>query len=325
MRIAFLGNFQVDYTSETHHKKSLEALGHQVVPLQEGSVNALQVWQEAINSDMFVWVHTHGWKTSTVGKFSMESVLKDIKKDGIPSVTYHLDLWFGLDREKDLQTDSVYKDIEYFFTCDKQMAEWFNRETNVKGRYLPAGVFQDEMNNPPKEREYKYDVAFVGSKGYHPEWPYRPKLINWLKQTYGDRFVHVGGDGEIGTTRGEELNKLYAETKVVVGDTLCLNFDYPHYWSDRLYETIGRGGFLIFPYIKGLEEEYTVDNSKGSNDSFELVTYKYNDFEGLKESIDMFIELDSEREAIRQNGFKRTVKDHTYLSRWRTIIDEVTK
>ena len=33
MRIAFLGNFLVDYTSETHHAKSLGELGHQVTSL----------------------------------------------------------------------------------------------------------------------------------------------------------------------------------------------------------------------------------------------------------------------------------------------------
>lgn len=330
MKIAFLGNFRVDFTSETHHKKSLEALGHEVIPLQENQATAEEILDAGLKADMFVWVHTHGWATKGM---SMQMVLNYLKEAGVPSVTYHLDLWFGLKRQRDLDTDPVYKHIEYFFTCDKQMSDWFNENTNVKGRYLPAGVFQEELNNPDYPREFKYDVAFVGSKQYHPEWPYRPKLINWLKETYGDRFVHVGNDGQIGQTRGEDLNRLYAETKVVVGDTLCLNYDYPYYWSDRLYETIGRGGFIIFPQITGIQDEYSTYDFKVDDDMFwdrepdpvELVTYEYNNFNMLKERIDLWLERDDKREEIRRNGYERTIKDHTYVKRWEEIIKEVTK
>ena len=45
-----------------------------------------------------------------------------------------------------------------------------------------------------------------------------------------------GGDG-LGVVRGEKLNQLYADSKIVIGDSLSLNFDYPGYWSDRIYET----------------------------------------------------------------------------------------
>lgn len=319
MRITFLGNFRVSYSSENHHKLSLEALGHKVIALQEGCVDAYQVWAEAIKSDMFVWVHTHGWKTPSVGKFTMEAVLEDIRKDNIPSVAYHLDLWLGLKRQEDLLTDTVYKNIEYFFTCDKLMADWFNSNTGVKGRYLPAGVFDLEANNPEPDREYKYDVAFVGSKAYHDEWPYRAKLVDWLSKTYGDRFIHVGPDGT-GVKRGQELNDFYAETKVVVGDTLCLNFDYPYYWSDRLYETIGRGGFIIFPYIEGLEDNYILGSGLGA----ELVTYDYGNFRMLKKRINEYIKKDTKREKIRRAGFERTMADHTYRKRWEQIIEAVS-
>lgn len=330
MRIVFLGNFQVDYSSETHHKKSLEALGHEVIALQEAQVTSEKVLEESMNSDMLVWVHTHGW--STPGTLGMGAVLQFLKKANIPTVTYHLDLWFGLNRQKDLETDPIYKSIEYFFTCDKKMADWFNEETNVKGVYLPAGVFQDDMRldlDAPKTR----DVIFVGSKGYHPEWPYRPKLINWLRETYGSRFTHVGGDGDTGTVRGEALTQLYNQTKVVVGDSLVLGFDYPYYWSDRLYETAGRGGFQIFPQITGIQDQYVTYDFKVDDGGFwdqapapvELVTYPFDDFRILKERIDYYLEHDKEREEIRKNAYERTLRDHTYLSRWQTILDTIER
>lgn len=319
MRITFLGNFTVDYSSETHHKKSLEALGHEVIALQETQATSEHILEEAMNSDMFVWVHTHGWNTP--GTLGMSAVLTFLKKAKIPSLTYHLDLWFGLQRQKDLEQDPIYKNIEYFFTCDKKMADWFNKETDVKGVYLPAGVFQDEVQ-PRDDREKTRDVIFVGSKGYHPEWPYRPQLITWLKGNYGDRFTHVGGDGETGTVRGQALNDMYNSTKVVVGDSLVINFDYPYYWSDRLYETIGRGGFIIFPYITGLEREFELQESEDDGKG-ELVTYQFGNFGQLKELIDYYLTHDEEREAIQKRGYERVMRDHTYVKRWQYIIDRV--
>lgn len=311
MKVVFLGNFGVDFSSESHHKKSLEALGHDVVPLQEGTANSEQILDQALEADMFVWVHTHGWETP--GPLTMKTVLKTLKKAGVPTVTYHLDLWFGLRRQADLDRDSVYKDIEHFFTVDKKMADWFNDNTEVKGHYIQAGVFDQETGVALRDH-WINDVIFVGSKGYHPEWPYRPQLINWLISTYGDKFKHFGGDGR-GVVRGLPLNSLYANTKVVVGDSLCINYTYPYYWSDRVYETLGRGGFIIHPYIEGMDEHF--------EDRKHLVFYEFGNFDQLKGLIDYYIEHEDEREAIRLAGHEHVKNNHTYKQRWQSIINEI--
>lgn len=312
MKITFLGNFGVDYSSENHHKRSLEALGHEVIALQEGQVSGENVLEAAQSCQMFVWVHTHGWVTPG---FNMVAVLDHLKDLNIPTVTYHLDLWFGIERQKDLENDEFYKHIGHFFTVDKLMADWFNEHTEVKGHYLRAGVFGEECNIDPDDNPLAktHEIIFVGSRGYHPEWQWRPQLIDWLKQTYGDRFEHYGGDG-LGTIRGQELNHLYQTTKVVVGDSLVLNFDYPYYWSDRVYETMGRGGFLLMPEIKGLYEEFTPN---------ELATFKFGDFDDLKKKIDFYLKNDVYRDAMRRNGHHKVKHNYTYKHRWATILKEL--
>ena len=249
-RVVFLGNFGVDYSSETHHANSIESLGHTVVRLQERRAKSKVILAEALESDLFIWVHTHNWDTP--GSLSMEEVLIRLKQRGIPTVTYHLDLWFGLKRQKDLEQDSFYKTIGHFFATDKLMTDWFNQNTNVKGHFIPAGVYDKEcyLHKNYDTNNFTQDVIFVGSKGYHPEWQYRPKLIDFLKETYGTKFTHVGGDGDTGTVRGHELNKTYAQSKIAVGDSLNIDFNYPYYSSDRLFESTGRGGFTIYPRIK---------------------------------------------------------------------------
>lgn len=328
MKITLLGNFYVDYTSETHHKKSLEALGHEVIALQEGRATSDQVLEAAQNSQLFIWIHTHGWDTP--GTIGMKKVLDILKDAGIPTLSYHLDLWLGLERQKDIYKDDVWN-IEYFFTADKNFAEWLCNNTKIKGRYMPAGVFHEECVMLPPDNGEKFDVIFVGSKGYHPEWPYRPKLINWLQDTYGDRFAHFGGDG-LGVVRGMDLNQTYSNAKVVVGDTLCINYNYPNYFSDRLFETTGRGGALIFPYIDGLENLFNITDTSlvGAYSEYdegtpftEVITYKFNHFKELKEKIDNLIDDANVRESVRRNGFFRTKENHTYKHRWEAILKEV--
>jgi len=309
--IVFLGNFRVDYTTESHHVKTLESMGHKVIKLQETEAKSEEVLAAARKSDLFIWVHTHGWKTP--GRLTMSNVLKQLKNEKIPTMTYHLDLWFGLKRQKDLSSDPVYKEIGHFFTVDSKMADWFNKKTNVKGHYIPAGVFDKEAIYKPT-KTLSHEVVFVGSKRYHPEWKYRSQLIDWLQSTYNKRFEHWGNDG-IKTIRGKNLNHLYASTKIVVGDTLCPNFSYPNYWSDRVYETLGRGGFIIHPYISGMEKEFT--------DKEHLVFYEYKNFKQLKELIDYYLEHDEEREKIRISGHNLVKEKYTYKNRWEHILKEL--
>jgi len=312
MKIAFVGNFDVSYSSENHHASSLETLGHEVVKLQEAKTRTETILEIAMDCDILVWVHTHGWVTE--GAIDVGMLFRLLKKSGVITLSYHLDLWLGIKRQKDLEADPFYKEIEHFFATDKLMADWFNSFTKVKGHYIPAGVYDKEVYIDRTPHQFTNDVIFVGSKGYHSEWKYRPKLINHLSETFGSKFTHIGGDGA-GTVRGAELNSLYGSSKVAVGDTLCLNFKYPYYFSDRLFESTGRGAFTIFPYITGIEDNFVIDK--------EIVTYKFDDFNELDEKIRYYLENETEREQIRLAGHERTKKEHTYLHRWTAILERV--
>ena len=74
--IVFLGNFEVSYSSENHHASSLESLGHTVTKLQERKAKTQTILEKALESDLFIWVHTHGWET--VGNITMDDVLKQL-------------------------------------------------------------------------------------------------------------------------------------------------------------------------------------------------------------------------------------------------------
>jgi len=306
MRVCFLGNFRVPHTSENDYLWTMrEKLGFDVVPLQETAVSGEMIERAASKADVFMWVHTHGWNTP--GR-SMCDVLKNLKKKGITTFAYHLDLYMGLIRWREYSQHDYFK-VDHFFTVDKLMADWLNDNTETNGHFIRPGVIERDCRI--NDSRITRDIVFVGSYRYHPEWPYRKALINWLRKTYGDRFELWGPQGA-GPVRGAALNALYAETKIVIGDTLCVGFDYPYYTSDRAYEVLGRGGFLIHPRIKGMAEEL-----QGGQD---LVYYTYNDVAELNMLIDYYLTHDSEREAIRQHGHTKVISNYTYTHRLREIF-----
>lgn len=297
MHIALVGNFIVNYTTENYYKQALEALGHSVKVFQEGT-DITGVY------DILVWSHTSHKDT--------QKTVEYIKRTGVKTVAYHLDLFHNIARPDDYSLTGGYiQNIDYFFSVDPLLVEWINKNTKNKAYYLPAGVGHKECYNLNVQKK-RYDIVFTGTYNYHTEWPYRRKLINHLRSSYRFNFYHFGNDG-IKLIREKELNEVLQSSKVVIGDTLCLNFSHDYYYSDRLFETTGRGGFLIFPYIKGIEDNFKLGE--------EIITYKFGDFYDLNKKINYFLRNEKEREKIREAGRQRTIRDHTYLSRWHYIFE----
>ena len=241
MKITFLGNFYVSFSSENHHALSLESLGHDVVKLQENRATTQTILNIALKGDLFIWVHTHGWETK--GSRTLKEVFNILRASKIPTISYHLDLYMGIERWNEYK-DSELFDIDYFFTVDPQMAKWLNENTRVKGHFMPAGVYDKECYLVEVIKPAK-DIAFIGSRGYHEEWPWRHQLIDWLKETYGDKFEHWGGDGK-GVIRGRQLNILYAATKIIIGEFInfltsepCSGFDFQFVCALDNKQTLG--------------------------------------------------------------------------------------
>lgn len=327
LRVGYIGNFMPFHSTENHVRKSLEEMGHMVMPIQEDIYTADRVYQLVKDSGCDLLLYTRTW-----GMAGLQAVLDRLQAEGVPSASYHLDLYYGLERTglyRDLKSkgiDGIHNDpfwhTTYVFTVDgnPKSAEWF-KQNNINHFYVRAGVYGKEAYIAAEsaangKRDFENDIVFVGSYGYHPEWPYRHQLIDWLRNTYGPRFRLVPTPGQP-AIRNEALNQLYADTKIVVGDTLCPGFTHDEYWSDRVYETTGRGGFIIHPMIKGLETQFV--------DKKEAVFYKYQDFEQLKALIDYYLEHDEEREAIRRAGHERTKREHTYVHRMTQILSKIAE
>ena len=301
--IGFIGNFEAPFSTENDRVWSFNKLGHDVIAFQENKVDVKAIKNYLSKMDMLMYSHTHGWEIK-----GLKTLFKQCKKLNIPTVSVHLDRWAWLEREKDVGVEATWF-TEFMFMADgsPEAAELYDK-LKVKWFYLKPGVIErDCYMAAPDPMRFPHEIIFVGSKGYHSEYPFRPKLIDFLKKTYGKRFGHYGGDG-LGTIRGHDLNTLYASAKIVVGDT-CFG-DRPKYWSDRVTETMGRGGFLLHPKITDLPHGL-------------MGNYEAESLEHLKKQIDLFLKFPSDRIKTQKAGFEHVRKHENYTIRAEAILEKV--
>lgn len=311
MKIGFIGNFIPPYSTENDRKWSFEKLGHDVITFQENltTVATLEEWvaRPEMRLDVLFYSHTHDPSYNVVG---LKEFFQRCKNLGIPTVSVHLDRWLGLNRVTDMGKEATWF-TQFIFMADgsPEAAEKY-KELGLNWYYLKAGVVERDcyMTRADHSR-FPHEIIFVGSMGYHPEYPWRPELIRWLHKTYGNRFGHYGNDG-LRVVRGHDLNVLYASAKIAVGDS-CFG-GRPRYVSDRYYETRGRGGFLIHPKINGV-------------DGIGVGFYEHGNFNDLKNVIDNYLADDAQREVMRRVGFNWVKEHETYTNRAQEMLDIIFK
>lgn len=297
MKIAFLGNFGPEFSTENEYKWTFEQLGHTVIPLQESRATTTECLAAGLDADIFSWVNTHSWQTPGPG--SMYDVLDDLRKAGKKTFGMHLDRYQGLNvgdgRQNRVGTTPWWK-MDYIFTADGGNNEFF-KDRGVNHFWLPPAVAKRHCFIGNFRQEFACDVAFVGARGYHPEYSFRSHLVEWLDGQRQWNVKRFGGDRP--GYRGAPLNDIYASAKVVVGDSCFAGA--PYYWSDRVPETLGRAGFLLHPRSLGMK--------------MPIQTYNPQDLGDLGDKITYWLANDAGRAEFKQGGFDWVRTCDTYHNR----------
>ena len=86
-----------------------------------------------------------------------------------------------------------------------------------------------------------------------------------------------------------------------------------HYWSNRIYQILGSGGFYLTPYIEGLEEEF--ENEK------HIVWVKSMD--EMVDKVKYYSRYNAKREKIAKAGYDLAHKKYKYADRVRCLVNEL--
>lgn len=311
VRIAYCGNYSVPWTTETHIAWSLEALGHEVTRIQEGATPALDIPELVKEHDLFAWTQTYSlaYEGGTVA--DRLAMLDHIRGQGIPSVGLHLDRWWGISREDQIREEPFFR-VDRLFTADGAHDEEWAAE-GIRHHWMPPGICECETHLGSSQPRFARDVGFVGSwqGGYHPESTHRRELIEHLRAWYPARRLGLWPRGR--AIRGRELANLYASVKVLVGDS-CLVDDRGRYFSDRIPETLGRGGLLVHPLISGV--------TPGLYEPGEhLLCWTPGDWNALRLLIEEALVDPVARARISARGREHVIEHHTYTVRMRQMLE----
>jgi hypothetical protein len=312
--IAYIGNFGVDYSTESHVALSLEAIpGVRVlrIPEKELDWKWVPAHAQGMGVDFVLWTHTHGFAPEELHE-DCQYYVNTMAEMGIPTVGYHLDRWWGLEREH-----QVY---EPFFTqsivCTADGGHQVDWEgIGVNHIWMPPAVVHTEVGRGTPRSQYQKELGFLGSwmqYGHLAAWPWRYDMVVMTNKRFGAKFRAWPRSGQ--PIRGREINDLYASVRVMIGDS-CLAGNATHYWSDRVPETLGRGGLLVHPWVDGIEEQFPIEQP---------IYYTAGDRATFMAAVEQALALTDEERDFRIDQAIELVRErHTYLVRMRRLLELV--
>lgn len=313
LAVAYIGNFGPPHSTENHVAETLRRMGHRVIQLQEddpGSWRWPHGWLDGSpDADLVLWTRTG----SLEPPFEVAmATLERCRAEGVPTVGFHLDRWWGLAREGQLHESAFFR-CELVCTADGGHEAEF-AAAGINHLWSPPAVAEFEMGWGRHDPRLASEIAFVGSwSSYHAEWPWRRRLVRLVAARYGNQRFRCWPEPGQEAVRGHRLRNLYASTTVVVGDS-CLNGSPARYWSDRIPETLGRGGLLIHPEVEGLQYE------GGEH----LLVVPREDIEAVYGAIECALEMPiNERLEIQRAGMAHVAVNHTYRHRMQAILDHL--
>jgi hypothetical protein len=137
----------------------------------------------------------------------------------------------------------------------------------------------------------------------------RSSWVAEMKERYGGRFLHVPRG-----LHGRELADRIASAKIVLAP------DHPvtdRYFSNRVFNTLGFGAFLLHPWSEGAVRHYEPGK--------EVVYYRSR--RELHDWVADFVQDHpgrvKQRQEIAAAGYERTRREHTYVDRVETLVRTV--
>lgn len=307
MNILYSGHFHTypdgEIQGEMHARDGFESLGHNVVATPP---NPLAVIDAARKHPPDIWLFNRPgsiprWAVFEVRRISPKCKFALWEWDHLGATPVWL-FQFGRLAEAVFTKEVSYFDIYRRegmnpIWMDQAVPEWFP--------FGNATYYMKDMES---------DIAFLGSpladrieviQRLRLEFRvqiYTRNPEDWLRQginclkspVFDDKIAHVA-----------------ASAKVVLG--LDATHEVYKCWSNRVYMTLGTGGFYLTRYVPGMEEVF---------ENYRHLVWFRSPGE-MMELLRHYLNADEEREKIRRAGYEYVHSRHTYRHRCQEFLDKL--
>jgi FkbM family methyltransferase len=298
VKIAQLSAWATPYCTEHDLRLAFGELGWDHVALQERRLDLKALAH--VETDLVLYTRLRGLPAEAT------RVWRHLEERGIPVAGFHLDRFWGLEREKLIPHDPFFT-LSRLFTADGgNQDRW--AEAGVAHTWCPPAAATRSIVRGTPRPEFEADVTFIGGRSrYWAEWLWRCQLLDAVADRYGGRFLHLGP--EVGcSVRQEDLADAIASAKVILGDSFMTSSPY---WSDRVPETMARHGALVHPLLPP---------ESGFVGGRDYAPYEIGDEQSVFAAIDGLLDNDEARAEMAWHGNYEVRRAHTYADRIRGVL-----
>lgn len=158
----------------------------------------------------------------------------------------------------------------------------------------------------------RYEVTFVGQPHGN-----RKGIVAYIKRN-STNIEAFGKGWENGRVSQEQMIQLFNESKINLNLSnsswsIHTIFRRQQQIKGRNFEIPGCSGFLLTNYVNGLERYYAIGE--------EIVCFKNR--RDLLRQIRHYLADEEDRKAIARRGYDRTIREHTYEERFRTLFGKM--
>lgn len=303
MRILFLARHDSgDNDDEGAIAHALRELGHEVVCVHENIRHRRGPALGTIDADLCLFL-----KHPTVSE-----IIETAER--MPCAFWFFDMVEPIDGDTSLAGRSEHRRWWFDDVLPHCVAgfctdgDWVAKDTSGKLVHLTQGFDERKATCQGEPILTMPPIVFCGMVNHGRR---RASHVARLKQRWGKSF---GVYGDVGGSRlrlhGQQLADLFASTRIVIAP------DGPgtdRYQSNRVYLTLGLGGFLLHPYSQVIAAQY--------EPARELVFYR--DRDGCDELIAHYLKHPEERRRLQQAGREATLARNLYRHRVAELLEIV--
>lgn len=212
-------------------------------------------------------------------------------------------------------------ELDVVFSSLPNLIERF-KSMDIRAVYLPLAFEPSVLEGPQPERDI--DISFVGGVGRESHWRQGTATLELIAAEFGQLFHWYGyGLDNLpassalrrcyrGPAWGKEMYSIYRRSKIVANRHGEITEGYAN--NLRLFEVTGAGALLLTEEAPNLS---TLFNHRDT--SMQLATYKSP--EDAVRAIRYYLKDEASRKWIALNGQARTLRDHTYKQRMKTVSE----
>lgn len=295
-KIVFVARHGVGFADDegaiTH---ALTALGHEVVCIHERKGKSVRHIRDADLLLFLKWDDAHALSQARCPRAFWYFDLVDWPSD--PTLARRC-------AQRRAWMERITPLVDVGFCTD---GDWVAADTTGKLVWLPQGADERVIGRGDNvATEPPVPILFTGTA--RGGGRVRESFVAEMAERYGDDFRHVRPTPHHPGYYQRDLARLIASAQIVVAP------DGPvtdRYWSNRVYNALGFGAFLLHPYCRELAKSY--------EDRREVVYYHSRD--DLHRLIAHYRALpEAARREVSEGGLRRTLAGHTYRHRCEELL-----